>query len=1002
MKGGRAAGKILDRVAAVMQTIGMNLKPSCTRQFLRTLPALVVWGMSATATPGQAAAPLTPEQALHSFELEPGLRAELVAAEPLTVAPSAIAWDSRGRLFVAENRGYPTGGPNGQALGVIAMLEDSDGDGRCDRRVDFATGLTFPNGLLPWRGGFIVTCAPEVFFLADTDGDGRADVKEVLLTGFATNQSTQLRVNKPMLGLDGWVYLASGLSSGTITSPKRPGTAPLELKGDLRFRPDTGDCELIDGKSQFGQSFDDFGRRFGVFNRVQVQHFVLPSRYVERNPHLTSPGVLQNCPDLIANPLMRGGGGAASIFPISANITTADSHAGTFSAACAIHVWRGGLLPEDYEGNVFSCDPTGNLVHRDRLVPAGATFAAKRVGENVELLRSRDDWFRPVFLADGPDGALYVCDMYRKTIEHPEYLPAEVRKHTDFESGRNMGRIWRVTAAATTPAGSAGKNVTQNLLRELESPIPWRRDTAFRLLVERRDPTNTKPLKRGLGRLQNAPAVAARLHLLDQIGQLDDASLAGAFRSREAGVREATLRLAESRLATSARLQQDTLKLARDPDARVRFQAALALGGVVGRWRNSNAVVSAIASIATRDGADKWTRVAALSSVAGSERGLLKAVLLDQTASITASTELLAELGRVLSQALPANQRAEMFSSVLGETGWNEDRLLAFLAGFSETRADILRSFARSDDAQSAKVREAFAAANTTAANRAATLSSRLRAVATLAASDDAASFETLLALLPPGEPPDLQNAAVRALAQPHRRGGAAALITAERWKGYPPILRGTVLATLLARTEHHGVLLDAIEAGTIPAGALDSNQREQFRRTKVLAIRERAEKLLAPAATSNRTQAYAEAKTCLSLKPAPKNGRDVFKRLCAGCHRLDREGVAVGPDLFDIRNQPKESILLHIVIPEQEVAPNFTSYTCETRDGRVLTGLIMAESAASVTLRQAQGLEEILPRSEITSLIASALSLMPQELEKGLSAQELADLLGYLKGEAE
>jgi putative membrane-bound dehydrogenase-like protein len=985
-----------------MQRIGMNLKPSSARQFLWPLPVLVVWGMFAITTPVRAASPLTPEQALHSFELEPGLRAELVAAEPLTVAPSAIAWDARGRLFVAENRGYPTGGPNGQPLGVIAMLEDSDGDGRCDRRTEFATGLTFPNGLLPWRGGFIVTCAPEVFFLADTNGDGRADVKEVLLTGFATNQSTQLRVNKPMLGLDGWVYLASGLSGGSITSPKRPGTAPLELKGDLRFRPDTGDCEWIDGKSQFGQSFDDFGRRFGVFNRVQVQHFVLPSRYVERNPHLASPGVLQNCPDLIANPLMRGGGGAARLFPISANITTADSHAGTFSAACAVHLWRGGILPEDYAGNVFSCDPTANLVHRDRLEPAGATFSAKRVGENVELFRSRDDWFRPVFLADGPDGALYVCDMYRKTIEHPEYLPAEIRKHTDFESGRSMGRLWRVTATATTQKGRAGKSLSQNLLRELESPIPWRRDTAFRLLMERRDPTNAKPLKRNLGRLQNPPAVATRLHLVDQLGQLDDASLAGAFRSHEAGVREAALRLAESRLPASARLQGDTLKLARDPDARVRFQAALALGGGVGRWRNSNAVVSAIASIATRDGADKWTRSAALSSVAGGERGLLKAVLLDRTASNTANTELLAELGRVLSQAVPANQHAEMFSSVLGETGWNTDRLLAFLAGFSETRADALRSFVRSNDARSAKVQEAYMEATATVASKAAPLSLRIRAAMALTASEDATTLGALLSLLPPGEPLDLQSAAVRALAQPHRPGGAAALVTPERWKAYPPFLRGTVLATLLARTEHHRTLLDAIELGTIPAGTLDSNQREQLRKSKVAAIRERAEKLLAPAATGNRAQAYADAKTCLALKPVPKNGRDVFKRLCAGCHRLDREGVAVGPDLFDIRNQPKESILLHIVIPEQEVAPNFTSYTCETRDGRSFTGLILAESAASVTLRQAQGLEETIPRDEITSLTASALSLMPQELEKGLSAQELADLLGYLKGEAD
>jgi hypothetical protein len=235
--------------------------------------------------------PLKPDEAWRSFETEPGLRVELAAAEPAVSDPVAVCWDERGRMFVAENLGYPTGGPGGSAVGVVAMLEDQDGDGRFEKRTEFATGLTFPNGLMPWRGGLIVTCAPDVFYFKDTDGDGRADVKEILLTGFATNQSTQLRVNKPMLALDGWVYLASGLSGGRITSPKRPNDKPLELKGDLRFKPDTGEHEHIDGKSQFGQSFDDFGRRFGVFNLVQVQHFVLPSRYVERNPHLASPGV---------------------------------------------------------------------------------------------------------------------------------------------------------------------------------------------------------------------------------------------------------------------------------------------------------------------------------------------------------------------------------------------------------------------------------------------------------------------------------------------------------------------------------------------------------------------------------------------------------------------------------------------------------------------------------------------------------------------------------------
>jgi putative heme-binding domain-containing protein len=135
-------------------------------------------------------------------------------------------------------------------------------------------------------------------------------------------------------------------------------------------------------------------------------------------------------------------------------------------------------------------------------------------------------------------------------------------------------------------------------------------------------------------------------------------------------------------------------------------------------------------------------------------------------------------------------------------------------------------------------------------------------------------------------------------------------------------------------------------------------------------------------------------------LNAKPENGREVFKRACASCHRLDREGFAVGPDLFDIRNQPKESILLHIIIPEQEIAANFTAYTCETRDGRTITGLLVADTPAGVTLRQAQGVEESVTRGNIVSLAASKVSFMPQELEKAMTKQELADLLAWLKGE--
>ncbi len=183
------------------------------------------------------------------------------------------------------------------------------------------------------------------------------------------------------------------------------------------------------------------------------------------------------------------------------------------------------------------------------------------------------------------------------------------------------------------------------------------------------------------------------------------------------------------------------------------------------------------------------------------------------------------------------------------------------------------------------------------------------------------------------------------------------------------------------------------------PVGALNPSQREQLPKAKDSELRTRAEKLLS-APGGNREEAFAESKAALSLKPVPSNGHTLFQKNCAVCHRLNQEGVAVGPDLFGIRNQPKESILYHVIVPEAEIAPNFVNYECETRDGRVLSGLLAAESFGDITLRMAQGVEEIIPRVQIARLAASRLSLMPQEFEKIMPPQELADLLANLRGE--
>ena len=833
---------------------------------------------------------LSPDQALSSFQLADDLRIELVAAEPLVASPCALAFDSRGRLFVAENRGYPnTGDP---AEGVVALLEDTDGDGRIDKRSEFADHLTYPNGVLPWKDGVIVTCAPDVFFLRDTDGDGRADERRVLLTGFETAKSTQLRVNAPTVGPDGWIYLAAGLSGGSITCPAHPERPALKMTADVRFHPETLEVENVDGKSQFGQSFDDFGRRFICMNRLPVQHVVLASKWLARNPRLAFSDTVQDCSERNVRTGLKGGGDGVRLFPISANITTADSHAGSFSAACGVRVWRSGALPARYDGCVMACDPTGNLVHVDRLEAHGATYSAVPLLSGRELLASRDDWFRPVFLQRGNDGALYVADMYRKVIEHPDYLPEEVRKHTDFETGKTSGRIWRVTA---------------------------------------KEPRTAAPLP--------------------------------AYRDELADLRPAAT---DQALAT---------RFADDANPRVRFGLALVLGD-----SRADFAVEALASLAARDLEDRWMRAAVLSGVGGREADFLRALWPKLKGGSEGELDLLSLLGRSF---------ADVNSLLAGLDGLKGDHAAALAALLVEVRgAEKTPAF---QDLLEVAVKSAGESSTPSAA--------RLLYVRLLARSSWDQAAGPLQQTIASAADDALRTAAIRSLAALDGTRAAAGLLAQGAWQRYNPVIRETVLAALLARPTQLEGLLRAIEAGELPAAALNPQRRTVFTKLPDLKMRERAAKAFA-ATESNRPAALAKAAAALALAPKFEHGRAVFKQLCATCHRLDQEGVTVGPDLLDIRKQPKENIVFHIVAPEAEVAPAFTPYACETKDGRAFAGLLTSETPASVTIRQAGGIEETVLRADVKSLNALPGSLMPAGLDAAMQPQDLADLLAFLKGE--
>jgi putative heme-binding domain-containing protein len=746
-------------------------------------------------------------------------------------------------------------------------------------------------------------------------------------------------------------------------------------------------------------------------NRVQVQQVVLPSRYLRRNPHVGFGDTVQDLPESMLPEPLKGHGASARIFPISQNITTADSHAGTFTAACGVTIFRGTALPEEYRGCAFSCDPAGNLVHYDRLVPAGATFKAQRVREGVEFLASTDNWFRPVYLANAPDGALYICDMYRKTVEHPQYLPGDVRKHTDFESGKDKGRIYRVVAT-NQPGKSRIPNFpkasAKKLCMELYNPNAWGRETAQRLIIERKAKSAIPYLKL---MAENSRTAVARLHALrtlDALGALTDDQILRALADSNPGVRENVIQLAEARLKKPLNWVPLLITMADDPDARVRFQCALTFGEL-----DDKRILPPLANIAVRDADDRWARAAVLSSVGRHPTEFLHALRPFSSASEGMSA-LWGELGRMLgvgqppenliaqlnkistaAEALPVSGQLTFVSGIaqgLRSRGFGSaDRSpLASLLATNSPEAEITRRYFENLTERSLKI----------AADVQQPLQLRLAAVGLLGQADYGVAGAVLLPLVGLPSPNELQIAAVRSLGQMNEPALAARLLERERWNSYTPAVRETVMSALVAKPQFHFPLLTALETKAVPISAIDSARRNQLTKQSDAAIRQRATELFKSLQSGDRMKVYEDYKSVLTLKPAPQNGRAVFKQHCGSCHRLDQEGVPVGPDVFGIRNQPKEAILLHILIPEYEILPGYASYTVETKDGRTISGLIAAESANAVTLRQALGVEETIQRSNIASLSSAALSLMPQEMEKNLSRQDLADLISYLKGE--
>jgi putative membrane-bound dehydrogenase-like protein len=948
-----------------------------------------------------------PKDVLSTFRVKKGFHLELVASEPQIASPVAMAFDERGRLFVVEMIDYSERRDKVPHLGRIRLLEDTDGDGVFDKSSIYAENLPWPTGVFCFGGGILVIATPDIFFLKDTKGDGKADVRERLFTGFAEGVqrvNVQELPNSLIWGLDNRIHGATSGEGGLVRSLRHPDSKPLDLRGrDFAIDPRSMTMTAEAGGGQHGLSFDDFGRRFTCNNSDHIRLFMYEEHYAARNPFYDMPPPLAS---------IATDGPAAEVYRVSLEepwrvirtrwrvagvmngpVEGGGRSSGYFTGATGITIYRGNAFPEEYRGDAFVGECAFNLVHRKKLRPDGAGLKAERPPEeqNVEFLASTDNWFRPVQFANGPDGTLYVIDMYREIVEHPWSLPDSIKTFLDLNSGSTRGRIYRVVPDGFKQPKLPGLDQasTAELVAFLENRNGWHRDTAARLLYERQDKSAVPVL---VSLLNNSASPLARIHALYALAGLEsltEQQVLTSLSDPNPRVREHAVRMSEQFFAKGIPSEGLWLKLkglVNDPDINVRYQLAFTLGEIKLAGK-----VDALQDLIQRDRNNQWLQVAVLSSLYERAEELFARLaektdsqdsehgrsFLRQLCAIVGAKHEISEIKQVLFiiEKMEASENTFMLLRALGEGMQRSGNALMTLATNGAGQGLLTQARVAAGDARAPE-----------------TL--RLEAIRLLGIMSYDEASVTLISLLKPGQPHSVELAAISTLGRFAKPEVAAELI--QHWPNFQPQAKSAAISVLLSRPEGATALLRAVEKGTIQASELTTSQGKFLRTHHDPMVRELAGRVLV-VTTQNRAKIVESFQEALRLQGDAASGKTVYLQRCSSCHRLGREGYVVGPDLVTVKSAGKEKTLANILDPNREVAPNYIAFEIETKDGESTIGIIANESTSTITVAQAYGKKEVIPRVNMKSMRSLSQSLMPEGLEQGLTSQDLSNLLEYI-----
>ena len=970
------------------------------------------------------ASALSPAEARTRFQVADDLEWEQVLSEPLIAQPVFLNFDERGRMWVVEYRQYPSPAglkmvsrdsvwravydrvppppPNHfKGADKITIHEDSDGDGIYDRHKTFLDGLNIVTSVERGRGGVWVLNPPYLLFYPDANNDDVPDGDpEVRLSGFGI-EDTHSVANSLRWGQDGWLYAAQG---STVTANmvvygadgKPVNAKPIYSQGQniWRYHPDKRIYEVFSegGGNAFGCEIDSQGRIFSGHNGGDTRGFHYgQGAYLQKGFEKHGP---------LSNPYAFG------YFP-------AMPHDRVPRFTHNFVLYDHGGLPPRYQGKLFGVEPIQGRIVESEVIPDHSSFRTRDLARPVT---SDDRWFRPVDIKAGPEGALYVCDWYDQQVNH-------YRNHEGKIDTFN-GRIYRLKGKGNKPMlpGDLSRLSAPDLLGRLSDRNRWVRQTALRLLADRRDASLIPALSSAL-RHSSGQLALETLWALNLCGGLSHAEALTALDHADPFVRLWTVRLLGDGQRVSPELAGKMAALAAtEPNLEVRNQLAATAKRLAAQ--DGLAIVRSLA-LRAEDAEDNRLPLLiwwAIESKCEENRDEVVNLFTDSTfwRSPLVERHLLERTVRRFAQA--GSRRDLLACARLFDLAPSVEHSRRLMAGFEAAfkgRAlaglpdELVKAMSRHGVGS-----PAFALRQ--GDPRAVRNARQIVADETAPRSERLAFLGVMSEVKVPGAVPALSRAyrgvyrddalrkAILSALQNYDDPAIADVVLSV----YSALGRETLTSaqTLLASRPAWGLKWAQGVHGNRPSWSGPSIKIETVPPNLVRQLKQYRDPVLqellgkiwphtgSPTTAEMETKIHRLTGVVRSGTGDPYQGRALFQNTCGSCHKLFGQGGEVGPDLTVHNRADLESMLLAIVNPSAEIREGYENYSVETRDGRSLSGFLVEQDNRSIVVRGLDNQNVTLARAELAELKAAGLSLMPEGLLDGFNDDQTRDLFAYLR----